>query len=189
MGTVLVTTILSVGLLASGHVQSDGDAVVGTWTGPARCLHANGETFTMAITRDSDGRLRGTMDWARSSSDGRRGPGVPFTTLTVKGATITATLTANGRTARLEATVDGDTIAGGWSTDGDDDRWTFEGQRQVPRAAAATLGSGPGPSSDESRSGDVLRDGPSPWTLSRGAIGHRQEGHVQDDFAEGSFQG
>ena len=60
---------------------------------------------------------------------------MPFTSLTVKGATITATLTADGRTIRLEATVDEDTIAGGWSSDGDDDRWTFEGTRQVPPAA------------------------------------------------------
>lgn len=119
----LVISTWGVGLVAQP------DTALGTWSGPARCQHAGGETFTMVIDRDADGRLRGTMDWARSSSDGRRGPGVPFTTVAVEGNRLRATTTVGARTIRLDAVLDGERVSGSWASDGDDDRWTFEGTR------------------------------------------------------------
>lgn len=117
--------------LVTSPWQSPADPVVGTWRGPAACLHGGGETFTMGLARQPDGAYEGTMDWARSSSDGRHAPGVPFTTVQVDGRTIEATTTVGARTIRLHATIDGDAIEGRWATDGDQDRWTFEGTRQA----------------------------------------------------------
>jgi hypothetical protein len=107
------------------------NAIVGTWTAKAGCRHGGGETLTLTITRDAEGRLHGATDWARSSSDGRRGAAVPFTTVTAEGETLVATATANGRTIRLRARVEGDTISGSWLTDGDDDKWEFAGGRDA----------------------------------------------------------
>lgn len=139
MRTSLVAVVFYVVALASVEAQPASTNVVGTWTATAGCRHGGGETLTLRITRDADGTWSGATDWARSTSDGRRGRPEPFTTLDVEGSRIMATRTANGRTARLDATVDGDTIKGGWAVDGDDDRWTFAGKRQAPS------GSGEGP--------------------------------------------
>jgi hypothetical protein len=84
----------------------------------------------MSITRDASGTLSGTMDWALVSSDGRKGPAIPFTTLTVDGDTLTATATPDERTAQLEARVEGTTIAGEWWVKDVSDTWTFTGQKQ-----------------------------------------------------------
>lgn len=133
-------TLLSIALVGlvglssvNGQAAPADERVVGTWSGPASCQHGNGETFTMSITRDARGQLTGTMDWALSSSDGRRGPGLPLDTLVVDGSTIAATAKRDRRTARLDAVVDGDTITGTWTTSGADDTWTFKGTRQAPR--------------------------------------------------------
>ena len=118
---------------ARGQDVQAGTSVVGTWSGPAACKHGDGETFTMTIPRDDRGQLVGTMDWALVGSDGRRGPGIPLTTLTVAGTSLTATAKRDGHEARLDATVNGDTITGKWTTAGVDDVWTFKGKR-LPRS-------------------------------------------------------
>jgi hypothetical protein len=130
MQTIILAVFLGLGSFGVAQTQSD-SAIVGTWTAKAGCRHGGGETLTLTITRDAEGRLHGATDWARSSSDGRRGPAVPFTTVTAKGKTLVATTTANGRTIRLTARVDGDTISGSWLTDGDDDKWEFAGGRDA----------------------------------------------------------
>ena len=137
MRTLLVAAICAVCTLGSLEAQSADSAVVGTWVASAGCLHGDGETLTLTIARDRDGTLRGTTDWARSSSDGRSGPQEPLTTLSVEGAHISATATTKGRTVRLAATVDGDTIKGSWAADGDSDKWTFAGKRQGTSAGEA----------------------------------------------------
>ena len=96
----------------AAQTSVDSSEVVGTWTGPARCQHGDGETITLIVTRDSAGKLQGATDWARSTSDGRHGPAVPFTTMTVEAGRIRASTTADGRTARLNAVVRADTIEG-----------------------------------------------------------------------------
>ena len=133
MRTLLVAVVFGACALASMAAQprTNSGEVVGTWTGPARCQHGDGETMTLVITRDAAGKLQGATDWARSTSDGRHGPAVPFTTMTVEGGRISASTTENGRTARLSAIVRGDTVEGSWLIDGGDDRWTFTGKRQL----------------------------------------------------------
>jgi len=132
MRTFLVTAVFGVCALASIAAQTHTSTsdVVGTWTGPARCHHGDGETITLIISRDSAGRLHGATDWARSTSDGRHLPAEPFTTMTVEDGRISASTTADGRTVRLSAIVRGDTVEGSWRIDGDDDQWTFVGKRQ-----------------------------------------------------------
>src|SRR5262245_26451676 len=105
------------------------DAVVGTWTGPVHCLHGSGDRFVMSIARDASGRLIGTMDWALASATGP-GSDVPFTTLRVDGAKITATRTEGDRTAELDAAVENGTIVGRWRVTGIDDVWSFTGRRR-----------------------------------------------------------
>ena len=136
MRTLLVATVFSVCALASMAAQTNTNSseVVGTWTGPARCQHGDGETITLIITRDAAGKLQGATDWARSTSDGRHGPAIPFTTMTVEGTRISASTTADGRTTRLSAIVRGDTVEGSWLVDGGDDQWTFSGKRQLEPA-------------------------------------------------------
>ena len=134
MRTIILAVVVGLGSLGIAHAQAD-SAVMGTWTAKAGCRHGGGETLHLTVTRDADGRLRGATNWARSSSDGRSGPLVPFTTVAAKGDTLTATTTANGRTIRLTAKIDGDAITGSWLTDGDDDRWTFAGTREAAPAA------------------------------------------------------
>lgn len=135
MRTLLSLMLAGLVALTTAHAQGKGgDAgVLGTWTGPASCKHGDGETFTMTISRNDRGELVGTMDWALVSSDGRRGPGMPLTTLTVEGSSLTATAKRDQRTARLGATIEGDTISGTWTTTGSDDVWTFKGKRQPTR--------------------------------------------------------
>ena len=130
MRTLLMVAVCAVCTLGSLEAHSADADVVGTWVAAAGCLHGDGETLRLNIARDRDGILRGTTDWARSTSDGRSGPQEPLTTLVVKGAHISATTTTNGRTIRLTATVDGDNIRGHWAIDGDTDKWTFAGKRQ-----------------------------------------------------------
>ncbi|AMY10012.1 hypothetical protein LuPra_03239 [Luteitalea pratensis] len=132
MRTLLVATVFSVCALVSmdAHPNTNSSDVVGTWTGPARCQHGDGETITLIIKRDSAGKLQGATDWARSTSDGRHGPAMAFTTMTVEGGRISGSTTADGRTARLSAVVRGDTIEGSWQIDEGDDKWTFTGERQ-----------------------------------------------------------
>ncbi len=131
MRTFLAASLFGICALAIVQAQArpDDERVLGTWTGPVRCLHGGGDTFTMSITRDGSGRFVGTMDWALANSDGRKGTAIPFTTLTIDGTTITATGTADGQTAQLEATVKGETITGTWRTNGVDDTWTFTGTK------------------------------------------------------------
>lgn len=129
MRASLLGALLSTLTLATPLAQSD-DRLVGTWKAAAACQHGDGETLTLQITRDATGALKGATDWARSSSDGKHGPVLPFTTMTVEDNVIKASTTADGRTIRLQATVEGDTIEGGWLIDGGDDRWTFSGKRQ-----------------------------------------------------------
>ena len=135
MRRILVATVFSVCALASMAAQagSSTSELTGTWTGPARCQHGDGETITLVITRDAAGKLQGATDWARSTSDGRHGPAVPFTTFTVEGERISASTTADGRTARLTASVRGATIEGRWQVDRADDEWTFTAKRQIDR--------------------------------------------------------
>ena len=130
MRTLLVAAVCAICTLGRLEAQSADSDFVGTWVASAGCLHGDGETLTLTLARDRDGILRGSTDWARSSSDGRSGPQEPLTTLSVKGADISATTTTKGRTIRLVATVDGDTITGSWAIDGDSDKWTFAGKRQ-----------------------------------------------------------
>ena len=136
MRTLVVATVFSVCAVASMAAQfnTNSSDVVGTWKGPAGCQHGDGETITLIITRDSAGKLQGATDWARSTSDGRHGPPVPFTNLTVEDTHISASTTADGRTARLTAVVRGDTVEGSWLIDGTDDKWTFTGKRQLEPA-------------------------------------------------------
>ncbi|HTU99707.1 MAG TPA: hypothetical protein VMF13_04160 [Luteitalea sp.] len=131
MRTLLAGLLLSTLTLTATVAQSGDDRMVGTWKAAASCRHGDGETLTLQITRDATGALKGATDWARSSSDGKHGPVLPFTTMTVEGNVIKASTTADGRTIRLNATVDGDTIKGGWQIDGGDDPWTFKGRKQV----------------------------------------------------------
>lgn len=135
MRTLLSLTLAGlVGLTALQAQGTIADAdLLGTWSGPAACRHGDGETFTMTISRDERGQLVGTMDWALVSSDGRRGPGMPLSTLTVEGTSVTATAKRDQRTARLDARIQGGTISGTWTTTGSDDVWTFKGKRQPPR--------------------------------------------------------
>lgn len=135
MRTLLSLMLIGLVTLTSAHAQGKaGEAdVLGTWSGPAACKHGDGETFTMTISRNERGELVGTMDWALARSDGRRGPGLPLTTLTVEGSSLVATARRDQRTARLDAKIDGDTIAGSWTTTGSDDVWTFKGKRQPTR--------------------------------------------------------
>lgn len=126
--------------VAHGQARPADDRLIGTWTGPMHCLHGDGplpDTFTMSIARDANGKVTGAMDWGLATSDGRKGPLVPFTTLTVDGSTIvaTATMDANAtpggnQTARLEATVENGTITGTWRVQNVDDVWTFTGKKQ-----------------------------------------------------------
>ena len=137
--TILKPVLFLLGVGCAGNVpfataHSQGSRpdgrVLGTWTGPVHCLHAGGDTCTMSITRDASGTLTGTMDWALVGSDGRKGPAIPFTSLTVDGDTLTATATADERTAQLEARVEGATITGKWWVKDVSDTWTFTGQKQ-----------------------------------------------------------
>jgi hypothetical protein len=128
MRTIILAVVIGLGSLGVAAAEAD-SPVIGAWTATAGCRHGGGETLSLTITRDADGQLRGATNWALSSSDGRPGPVVSFTTVTAKGNTLAATTTANGRTIRLTATIDGDTISGGWLKDGDDDTWTFTGKR------------------------------------------------------------
>jgi hypothetical protein len=130
MRPLLLTLMLSAGFLPGLATQSGVEGPVGTWRGPAQCMHAGGETLLLTISRDANGTYTGATDWARSGSDGSRGPAVPFSTVEVDGNQIRATATANGRTARLTATLKDETLEGGWAIDGDDDRWTFTATRQ-----------------------------------------------------------
>lgn len=130
MRHLLLAIMLTTTALPVPAAQSAADSPVGTWRGPAQCTHAGGETLLLTISRDADGTYTGATDWARSGSDGSRGPAVPFTAVEVAGNEIRATATAKGRTARLTATLKGDTLQGGWAIDGDDDRWTFTAHRQ-----------------------------------------------------------
>jgi hypothetical protein len=123
-----VVTLLAVANLG-GHATSV-DAALGTWSGRASCVHGDGETFTMVISRDTHGALTATMDWALSRSDGARGPGMPVTAVKVDGERVTASLTRGERTIRLDATVRNGVMTGKWATDGDTDVWTFTGKRQ-----------------------------------------------------------
>jgi hypothetical protein len=139
MRTLLMVMVFSVSALASIAAQTSPERtdLVGTWAGPARCQHGDGETITLVISRDAEGKLQGATDWARSTSDGRHGPAQPFTTMTVKGDRISASTIEGGRTLHLSATVRGDTVEGHWSIDGGDDRWTFAATRQMASPAAA----------------------------------------------------
>jgi hypothetical protein len=138
MRTLLMATVFSLSTLASIAAQTSPDRpdVVGTWTGPARCQHGDGETITLVISRDAEGKLQGATDWARSTSDGRHGPAQPFTTMTVEGNRIRASTTEGGRTLHLSATRRGDTVEGHWSIEGGDDRWTFAATRQMASPGA-----------------------------------------------------
>lgn len=135
MRLLALTAIFSCCAMTGLGAQPPTADVAGTWSGPAECRHGGGETLTLTIERAPDGTLRGSTDWARSTSDGRRGRPVPFTTLVVEDGSIRATTTAQGRTARLAATLDGDILTGGWAIDGDDDKWTFTARRQPPESA------------------------------------------------------
>ena len=130
MRPLLLTLLLTVSALPGLATSSNDDGVVGTWRGPAQCTHAGGETLLLTISRDANGAYSGATDWARSGSDGSRGPAVPFSSVDVDGNQIRATAIAKGRTARLTATLKGDRLEGGWAIDGDDDRWTFSATRQ-----------------------------------------------------------
>lgn len=130
MRHLLLTIMLTATALSGLAAQSAAERLVGTWRGPAQCTHAGGETLLLTISRDADGTYTGATDWARSGSDGSRGPAVPFSAVEVEGNRIRATATAKGRTARLTATLNGDTLEGGWAIDGDDDRWTFRATRE-----------------------------------------------------------
>lgn len=132
MRTLAAFTLASLVTFTTLHGQAPAaDAALGTWTGPARCLHRDGETLTLVITRDADGALRGATDWARSGSDGSKAAPIPLTTLTVEGPKVAATYTQGARTIRLEATIKDGTMTGGWASVGDDDRWTFSGKKKV----------------------------------------------------------
>jgi hypothetical protein len=128
-------TLLSLGLATLWTIAtpagqpSAANGVLGTWSGPAACLHGDGETFTMVITRDATGAFSATMDWALSRSDGTRGPGAPVTTVKVEDNRVTASHTRGARTIRLNATVKDGVMAGTWATEGDTDVWTFTGKR------------------------------------------------------------
>jgi hypothetical protein len=137
MRTLLLAAVFSTCALGSMAGQTDSSAMIGTWIGPARCQHGDGETITLVITRDPAGKLQGATDWALSTSDGRHGPPVPFTALTVEGTRISASTTADGRTTRLTAVVRGDAVAGRWVVDGGDDEWTFAGTRRQEPAEGA----------------------------------------------------
>ncbi len=130
MRTFLALGLFGVCALAIAHAQPADDRVIGTWSGPVHCQHDGGDMFLMSIRRDANGSLAGTMDWARASSDGRRGPDVPFSTLRVDGARITATRVEGNRTARLDAAVEAGTIIGRWTVTGIDETWSFTGTRQ-----------------------------------------------------------
>lgn len=92
MRKLLVVSLLSISALTGIRAQTrtTDERVVGTWTGPARCLRGDRETFTMSIRREVGGKPLGTMDWALASPDGRRGPAIPFTTWTVDGWAVRA---------------------------------------------------------------------------------------------------
>jgi hypothetical protein len=81
MRTIILAVVIGLGSLGVSAAQAD-SPVIGGWTAEAGCKHGGGDTLSLTITRDADGQLRGATDWARSSSDGRRGPAVPFTTVT-----------------------------------------------------------------------------------------------------------
>jgi hypothetical protein len=105
MRTFLAVSLFGMCALATAQGQAGpaDDRVIGTWTGTVHCLHGDGplpDIFTMSIARDSSGKLVGKMDWALSTSDGRRGPQVPFATLTVDGSTIIATATMDANASR-----------------------------------------------------------------------------------------
>lgn len=132
MRTPAAFTLASLLAMATLYAQPPAaDAALGTWTGPARCIHGDGETLTLVITRDADGVLHGATDWARSGSDGSKAAPVPLTALTVEGPKVVATYTQGARTIRLEATIKDGTMTGGWASVGDDERWTFSGKKKV----------------------------------------------------------
>jgi hypothetical protein len=122
---IIVGTIdvLLVGVLAAAQARPS--EAEGTWTGDVACLHGGGDQVAITITREARGRLVGTSDWGLARSDGRKGPQVPFETLTVNGSSITATGEANGHVATLHATVERDAIRGSWRVAGVEDEWTF----------------------------------------------------------------
>ena len=83
MRLLALTAIFSCCAMTGLGAQPPTADVAGTWSGPAACRHGGGETLMLTIERAPDGTLRGSTDWARSTSDGRRGRPVPFTTLVV----------------------------------------------------------------------------------------------------------
>jgi hypothetical protein len=58
MQTIILAVFLGLGSFGVAQTQSD-SAIVGTWTAKAGCRHGGGETLTLTITRDAEGRLHG----------------------------------------------------------------------------------------------------------------------------------
>jgi len=127
---VVAVATFAVSALLRGQSHAPDPAVAGTWDGPVHCLHGGGDAFTMTIARDADGRFTGTMDWALATSDGKRAPGRPFTTLSIDGTKIAATAVDGDHKATLDAVVEGRAISGQWRVEGNDDVWTFTGTRR-----------------------------------------------------------
>jgi hypothetical protein len=129
MRTIMLVTLGA--LLASvlAAAQTSSDLLEGTWAGEVACLHGGSDAVVISIARDASGRFAGASDWGLARSDGRKGPQVPFTRLTVNGRSVTAVGTANDRTGTLEAVVRAGTMRGTWRVDGVDDVWTFVARR------------------------------------------------------------
>ena len=131
-----LTLVALLSAAISGAQAPATDMFVGTWTGEVACLHGGGDVVAISITRDSNGRLTGGSDWALAHSDGRKGPQVPFTTLTESGNSLTAGGRANDHRATLRAEVTDGIMRGSWRIDGVDDVWTFSARRAGPSGAA-----------------------------------------------------
>ena len=88
MRTIMLVTLGA--LLASvlAAAQTSSDLLEGTWAGEVACLHGGGDAVVISIARDASGRFTGASDWGLARSDGRKGPQVPFTRLTVNGRSV-----------------------------------------------------------------------------------------------------
>jgi hypothetical protein len=124
--------VLTIGTLmaaAFAFAQTAPNELQGAWTGEVACMHGGGDSVTISIAPDARGQLTGSSNWGLARSDGRKGPQVPFTRLTVNGRSLTARGSANGHSGTLEAVVRGATMRGRWRIDGVDDVWTFVARR------------------------------------------------------------
>jgi hypothetical protein len=126
IGFLTIGTLMAA---AFAFAQTAPNDLQGTWTGEVACLHGGGDSVTISIAPDARGQLTGSSNWGLARSDGRKGPQVPFTQLTVNGPSLTARGDANGHSGTLEAVVRGGTMRGSWRVDGVDDVWTFVARR------------------------------------------------------------